>query len=334
MSLAQRVGQLLMVDCPSSGVSASTQVAVTRWHAGSVILDGNSSLGVGRTRIITRRLQSLAPSRVRLFIATDQEGGYVQRLRGPGFETIPSAVQQGAEPASVVYADWTRWGAALRAAGVNVDLAPVFDTVPPGNRPNPPIGDLDREYGRTPAAVASHGVAAARGLAAAGIAPTAKHFPGLGRVTGNTDTARGVTDTVTTRHDPYLHPFRAAVGAHVPFVMVSTADYARIDPHTPAIFSRTIVTDMLRGELGFHGVIITDDIGAARQVASVAPGLRAVRFIEAGGTMVLTVAPGTVAPMAAQLLARARSDAGFRKLVDAAALVVLRTKQAHGLLRA
>lgn len=332
MQLRERVGQLLMVDCPSSGVSSNTIDSIRRWHAGSVILDGNSSLGVARTHTITRRLQTIAPSRVKLFIATDQEGGEVQRLRGPGFTDIPSAVEQGQWTTGQLRSDAAQWGRQLREAGVNLDLAPVLDTVPPGEQHNPPIGDLDREYGRTPQHVAAHGVAFARGLADAHVAATVKHFPGLGRVAGNTDTQRGVTDTITTRHDPYLQPFQGAVRAHVPFVMVSTADYQRIDPGTPAIFSKTIVTDMLRHDLGFHGVIVTDDIGAAAQVASVPPGMRAVRFIEAGGTMVLTVSPATVATMASALIQRAQRDPAFRRLVDAAALVVLKAKQAHGLL--
>ncbi len=332
MSLAERVGQLLMVDCPSSGVSSSTIESIRTYHAGSIILDGNNDQGVSHIRSVTRRLQGLAPAQVRLFIATDQEGGLVQRLKGPGFSTIPSAVEQGMQSPTAVRSFARQWGSELRSAGVNLDLAPVLDTVPPGTRSNPPIGDLDREYGRTPTRVSSRGIAVANGLKDAGIDATGKHFPGLGRVTGNTDTTSGVTDTVTTRHDAYLQPFAAGVKAGMPFMMVSTADYRRIDPGTPAIFSRTIVTGMLRGDLGFRGVIVTDDIGAAAQVASVPAGLRAVRFIQAGGTMVLTVSPSAVALMATRMLDRAEQNPAFRNLVNAAALTVLRAKAARGLL--
>ena len=332
MTLAQRVGQLLMVDCPSSGVSSTTIASIQQYHAGSVILDGTNTQGLAHIRSVTAQLQQLAPPHARLFIATDQEGGAVQRLQGPGFTMIPLAVQQGTQSPSAVRSFARVWGSELRSAGVNLDLAPVLDTVPPGTQSNPPIGDLDREYGRTPRRVASVGVAVAHGLADAGVSATAKHFPGLGRVAGNTDTSSGVTDTVTTRRDAYLRPFAAAVRAGVPFVMVSTADYARIDPGTPAIFSRTIVSGMLRGDLGFRGVIVTDDVGAAAQVASVPPGLRAVRFIQAGGTMVLTVSPSTVAPMFTRLLERAQQNPAFRNMVNAAALTVLRAKAARGLL--
>jgi beta-N-acetylhexosaminidase len=332
MTEAQRVGQLLMVDCPSSGVASATITAIRKYHVGSVILDGNSQLGVSRTHAITAQLQGYAPKHTKLFISTDQEGGLVQRMRGPGFSSISSAVQQGRRAPHTLRAEAKTWGRQLRAAGINVDLAPVLDTVPANSSGNPPIGDLDREYGRTPSAVKSHGVAVARGLADAGVDATVKHFPGLGRVAGNTDTTSGVTDYVTTRHDAYLAPFASAITSHVPFVMMSTAIYRKIDPNHPAAFSSTIVTGMLRGDLGFTGVIISDDVGGARQVSGYSVGQRAVAFVMAGGDVVLTVDANQAATMTAALLARAKSKPSFKRKVDAAALRVLQAKQARGLL--
>jgi beta-N-acetylhexosaminidase len=321
-----------MVDCSTMGVSAATSAAISQSRVGSVILDGTSYAGLQETRNVTAQLRDLAPRTVGLFIATDQEGGIVQRLQGPGFTTIPSGVDQGGLAPATLQTRARQWGSELRQAGVNVNLAPVLDTVPVDFGPNPPIGDLDREYGHTPGAVTSHGLAVARGMAAAGIDVTAKHFPGLGRVSGNTDTTSGVTDSVTTRHDAYLAPFRAAVAAKVPFVMMSTAIYSRIDPGTPAAFSRTIVTGMLRGDLGYRGLIISDDVGAAAQVADYSIGERAVAFVAAGGDVVLTVDANQAGQMTSALLQRAKADPAFRKKVDAAALRVLQAKQARGLL--
>lgn len=332
MSEAERVGQLLMVDCPSTGISAATVTAVGTYHVGSVILDGTSQLSVQETANLTAQLQVRAPDSAKLLVATDQEGGQVQRLRGPGFSAIPSAVEQGGQAPSALRSDAQQWGAQLHSAGVNVNLAPVLDTVPPDFGSNPPIGDLDREYGHDPATVSSHGNAVAQGLQAAGVDATVKHFPGLGRVTGNTDLTSGVQDTVTTRHDPYLAPFADAVHGHVAFVMVSTAIYTRIDPVHPATFSSTIVTGMLRHDLGFRGVIISDDLGISAQVSGTPIGNRAVGFIAAGGDMVLTVDASQAPAMTAALLARAASDSAFKAKVDAAALAVLRAKQARGLL--
>jgi beta-N-acetylhexosaminidase len=332
MTERERVGQLLMVDCPTTGVTGATRAAITQDDVGAVILDGTSYAGVRETAAVTSQLRALAPRGAGLFIATDQEGGQVQRLQGPGFTRIVSAVQQGTLNPTDLQRYAAGWGGQLREAGVNVNLAPVLDVVPAGFGSNPPIGDLDREYGRTPAAVTGPALAVVRGMTAAGIDVTVKHFPGLGRTTGNTDTTGGVTDTVTTRHDAYLAPFRAAVAAGVPFVMMSTAVYARIDPGTPAAFSAPIVTGMLRDDLGFRGLVISDDVGAAAQVAQFSPGQRAVRFVAAGGDVVLTVDASEAGEMTSALLARARSDAAFKQKVDAAALRVLQEKQRRGLL--
>jgi beta-N-acetylhexosaminidase len=328
---AQRVGQLFMVDCPSTSVATATVQAIQQYHVGSVILDGNSYLSVDQTRALTATLENANPSPAKLFVSTDQEGGLVRRLRGPGFSSLPSAVDQATLAPSALQADWQLWGSQLRAAGVNVDLAPVLDTVPPGAA-NPPIGDLDRQYGADPASVQRAGTAVLRGLAAARVDATVKHFPGLGRVTGNTDTTSGVTDTVTTRNDPYLAPFAAAVRGGVPLVMISTAIYARIDPDRPAAFSPTVITGMLRGDLGFTGVVISDDLGNAAQVGGYSPSDRATAFIGAGGDIVLTVNPGQIAAMSQAVLGRASSNVAFRNQVDAAALRVLEAKAALGLL--
>lgn len=332
MSLAQRVGQLFMVDCPTTSVAANTVQAIQVDHVGAVILDGTTTQGVAATRTVTTRLELSNPSPAKLLIATDQEGGLVQRLQGPGFATVPSGLAQGAMTPASLLAAAEQWGHQLRAAGVTVDLAPVVDTVPANSPGNPPIGDLDREFGHDPRTVAMHGSAVIGGMSAAGVATTAKHFPGLGRVTGNTDTTGGVTDTVTTRHDAYLQPFTVAIAAGVPFMMMSTAIYSRIDPAHPAAFSHTIVTGMLRGDLHFHGVIISDDLGAAKQVAGYSVAARAVDFIAAGGDMVLTVDATQAPAMTAAVLAKARSDAAFAALVNAAALRVLQAKQSLGLL--
>jgi beta-N-acetylhexosaminidase len=290
---------------------------------------------VQQTAAITAALQRQAGTGAPLFMAADQEGGEVQRFTGPGFSAIPTALVQGTMAPGALRAQATEWGRELAAAGVNLDLAPVFDTVPGAAAAgrNPPIGGFDREFGYDPTTVAAHGVAVAQGLATSGVAASAKHFPGLGRVTANTDTSSGVVDAVTTRHDAYVVPFAAAIHAGTPFVMMSTAIYARIDPDNPAAFSPTIVQGMLRDDLGFRGVIISDDLGAARQVASVSVAERALRFLAAGGDLVLTVDPSQTATMVGAVLSRAQADMRFRARVDASALRVLLAKQRLGLIR-
>jgi beta-N-acetylhexosaminidase len=340
MSLAQRVGQLFMVGTPATEVSPVTLRAIQADHVGNVILTGRSTAGLARTTDVTTRLQRLASvaatAGVPLFVATDQEGGLVQVLRGPGFSTIPSALTQGTWSVASVTSYAKKWGGQLKGAGVNVDLGPVLDTVPSPAAAlhNPPIGRFHREYGFTPALVSSRGGAFAAGLALAKVDATVKHFPGLGRVTGNTDTTAGVTDSVTHRGDPYLMPFAAAVTAGAPFVMMSTAIYSRLDPGMPAAFSITIISKILRGDLGFRGVVISDDLGNAKQVAAWTVGNRAINFLKAGGDMVLTVNPAVLQPMYAAVLALAQKSPAFRAQVNASALRVLVGKQRLGLLSA
>jgi beta-N-acetylhexosaminidase len=340
LTLGQRVGQLLMVGGPATGVSPATTRAITDYHVGNAMLAGRSHRGLASTAAVSRALQGLATTsatgRVRLFVATDQEGGLVQVLNGPGFSDIPAALTQGTLSGAVLRRNASVWGRQLRVAGINVNLAPVLDTVPSPRSAakNPPIGAFDREYGFTPEAVGSRGTAFVRGMRAAGVEATIKHFPGLGRVTANTDTTAGVTDRTTVPGDPYLRPFAQAISAGAPFVMMSSAYYPRIDPHHPAVFSRRVIGGMLRGDLRFTGVVISDDLANSRQIRSWAPGERAVRFLRAGGDLVLTVNADTIPAMYRAVLGQAQADPAFRRLVDEAALRVLTRKEAQGLLPA
>jgi beta-N-acetylhexosaminidase len=339
MTLPQQVGQLFMVGTPANRVDRRTAAQVRRLHVGNVMLTGRSRDGVRKPARVSRTMQAQVSARstagVRLFVATDQEGGQVRVLQGPGFSRIPSGLEQGRLRPATLRRAAHRWAGELRRAGVNLDLAPVLDTVPGPRaaRRNPPIGAFDRELGYTPGRVARHGVALVRGMADGGVATAVKHFPGLGRVQANTDTSSGVTDRVTRRHDPYLAPFAAAVEAGAPFVMMSTARYARLDPKRPAAFSPYVVTTMLRGDLGFDGVVISDDLARARQVSHIAVGERAARFLAAGGDVVLTVDPAVLPRMYRAVLQRARTNPRFRARVEASALRVLTAKQRQGLLR-
>ena len=117
-----------------------------------------------------------------------------------------------------------------------------------------------------------------------------------------------------------------------PFVMMSSAVYARIDPTRPAAFSSTVLTGLLRQQLGFSGVVVSDDLGNAQAVADIAPGERAVRFLAAGGTLILTVAPALVPGMIDAVLARLKADPAFVPKVDQALRTALLAKARAGLL--
>lgn len=335
MSLDERVGQLFLFGLAADSLAPEEAAAIRAHHFGSVWFTRTTHVGVDGVRSATDAVQTLAAEAtagVGFLVAANQEGGLIQALRGPGFSTIPSAEDQGKLSPDTLQKDAERWGGEMAAAGVNMNFAPVADVVPAGTeQQNQPIGVLHRGYGNDPATVGRAVAAFIRGMEGAGVATTAKHFPGLGRVEGNTDQTADVVDTVTGPDDPYLGSFKDAVGAGVPFAMVALATYTRIDPNHLAAFS-PVVMQLLRQRVGFDGVIVSDDLGATAAVASIDPGVRAIDFLEAGGELVITRGLEASNQMAGAVLAKAAADLTFRRLVDAAAEHVLQTKESYGLL--
>ncbi len=332
MSERQRIGQLFMVGVDATGPTAAQLNKLESLDVGNIILNGNSHRSRHHVALLTANLAShLTVAGAAPFISTDQEGGEVQRLSGTGFSQMPTALVQGQLPRRELRADATTWGHQLARAGVNLNLAPDADTVPAKHaRQNQPIGRYDREFGHNPTVVANHVVAVVRGEMSAGVDVTIKHFPGIGRATGNTDLARHVTDP-TTRHDPYLAPFRAGVDAGAPFVMVSLATYPSIDSHHAACFSPVVMTKMLRGSLGFRGVIISDSFNA-KAIESVAPAVQAVNFFRAGGTMLLDTDPRPIRTMEHAIATRIALKPHFAATIKAAVIAVLDAKAAAHLL--
>jgi beta-N-acetylhexosaminidase len=336
MTFDQRIGQLFELGLAGDRLGPTEINMIQTDHIGSVWFVETSHAGVAGISAVAAAVQaqvsSAATANVRFFIAANQEGGLIQAMQGPGFSQIPSAVVQGTWDPALLQSRAAGWAQELRAAGVNFNFAPVMDVVPPGtDAQNQPIGALQREYGHDPATVGSHGVAFLSGMRHSGVAVTLKHFPGLGRVTGNTDFTTA-TDTTTTSSDPYVQSFGQGIAANTDFVMVALARYTRIDPNHLAAFSQVIMSQMLRGTLGFQGVIISDDLGDTVAVASIPPANRAIDFLWAGGDMIISKTSAPAHAMVLGIRSRAAADASFRQRVDDAALRILRAKQASGLL--
>ena len=327
-------GQLVVVGAPLGTAVGPSVDLVKRLPVGGVLLTGRSRSGVAAVAARSAALQRAVTGRVGLLVAADQEGGQVQTLTGPGFTAIPTAVEQGRWSTAKLTDAAAGWGGELKAAGVNLDLAPVSDVLSAQLGPsNLAVGVSRRTFGTEPAAVGSGVLAFSDGLSRAGVAAAVKHFPGLGQVRANTDHTANVRDTTTDADSPWLEPFRRAITAGVPVVMVSSAVYTRIDATQPAAFSRPVVTDLLRTRLGFAGVVVSDDLGRAVAVAAVPAAQRAVRFVAAGGDLVLTVDPHTAGPMIDALVSRAAADPEFAAALTASARRVLDVKHSQGLLR-
>ena len=222
---------------------------------GGVLLLGNGWLTRGTAATVTAELQQAACTRGEpLLIAVDQEGGLVRRLawapptEAPAYMSSPSVARSQASGAA----------AALRSVGIEIDFAPVVDT--PGSARNF-LGSRVFSHARTWNAQMAR--AFVGGLQTNGIAATAKHFPGLGLASGNTDKGRIVIRAAAWKLRQGLLPFQSAVRAGVQLVMVSTAVYPKLDgSKRPAAFSSTIIDGLLRKQLGFKGVTVTDSLTA------------------------------------------------------------------------
>jgi beta-N-acetylhexosaminidase len=266
--LRQRIARLLVVGF------RGYRVGPDDWIAQAIAVDGLGGVilfdkdRVEPTRNIRTRkqvtnlvgdLRSLAPGR-ELIVAIDQEGGVVTRLSPAyGFPAVASEAAIGGKPESEVRAWAGALATTLASVGINLNLAPVVDV--DVNPRNPAIGALGRAFSADPAVVASDAALEILAHRAVGVRTTLKHFPGLGSATANTDF--GVADVTRTWSQAELAPYRALLSQDlVDIVMAGNLVNGQIDRSAPASLSRGTVSDLLRDELGWEGVVITDDLQA------------------------------------------------------------------------
>ena len=333
MTLDERIGQLVMAPLPAGSDPSTLRGLIVDQHVGSVLIIGNWNSGTTGVSAATSELQSYAPSNNRLLMTTDQEGGSVQHLSGNGFDTMPSATDQGTMDTAQLRQSAATWGTQLKSAGINVDLAPVVGTVTVDRSSNAPIGALNRDFGLDAAGNAKHAKAFIEGMSDSGVGSAVKHYPGLGSVTGNTDfTASGILDTTTTLDGPEISAFNSTLEASPSMVMMSLATYQAIDPNNPAVFSSTLVTGYLRGKIGFQGVVTSDSLSATA-LSGVQPSDLGVRLVEAGGDLACIGASSYVQPVLDGLNAKAAGDATFARKVQQSAIRVMTLKYEMGLAR-
>lgn len=302
LSPAQLAGQLVWIGVPAG--TRPDHASFEETGCGGLFLLGRwESAEDVRSVLDDARATAAAAAGIAPLASVDQEGGQVRVLRGDAAEKTASAADLGAEGPEAVRAAYATIGADLADLGFAMALAPVADVVDPElGRDNAPVGKVERGFGTDPEAVGACVEAAVTGLAEHRVAAVVKHFPGLGRIRENTDfSADGITDDSTHPEDPALATFTRGVDAGAVGVMLASATYPAIDPDSPAMFSRAVVTDLLRGRLGFAGLAMTDDIGAAAAVSDVPVGERATRFLEAGGDVVLTADPSLGPELAAAI---------------------------------
>jgi beta-N-acetylhexosaminidase len=257
LTTRQLVGQHLVVPIAGRTIPAALTARIRRGEVAGVVLFARNVGTTAQVRAMADRLQAIRQSasvRAPLLLMVDQEGGQVKRLPGAPRRSPPEIAATG-DPATA-FAEGKATAATLRAAGMNVDLAPVLDVPRPGGA----LAAEGRGFGTGAAQVAAYGTRFVRGLERGGVAATGKHFPGFGAAAGNTDAAAVQID-VSARELRRVDevPFRAVIDAGVDLVMLSSAVYPALDAR-PAVLSRRIATGELRDRLGFRGVSISDDL--------------------------------------------------------------------------
>lgn len=286
MSLRDAVGQMFVVSVGGTAPDYYVEKMIRERNIGGVLLFEYNMKNAEQTKRLTDSLQKLSletePS-IPLFVAVDQEGGEV--AHAPWVTPQPAAAEigRGGDPAQA-RAVAEQMGRELRRAGVNTDLAPVVDTGFGGV-----IGS--RSYGEDPALVSRMGAAAVRGFEEAGVVSSAKHFPNHGAATADSHTNLPIVnhDLATVRSYD-LPPFRAAVEAGTPMVMMGHLLYPAIDPNMPASLSPAAVR-LLREDVGFDGVIVTDELSMVGASGRGPPAQAAVEAVRAGADLMLLSSP-------------------------------------------
>lgn len=333
-TLKEQIGQLIMVGTPANTLDSATENIISQNDVGSVFLTGRSDLTNEQVKQNMIALNDKT-KKAKLLIAVDQEGGQIQVLQGSGFSAMPDGLTQGQMSTTELEKSATNWGNELKSADVNMNLAPVSDLVPSADfaSENAPIGYWNRQYGYDVQAITSSAAAFAQGMKNSDVLATAKHFPGIGRVTENTDFSSNVTDDTTTSSDDSVQIFKNLIAKNIPAIMTSTVIYDKIDANNPAAFSPTIVTDLLRKKLDFKGLIVTDDLSNAAQVQNYTVGNRAVLAIAAGNDLICAGAPEQIPEMTAALYQKAQKDRNFNQKIATAAERVIEQKTKMGLIK-
>jgi beta-N-acetylhexosaminidase len=280
-SLRRLIGQRLMVGFSGTEAPDDLLVRIRQGEVGGVILFSENIAGPDQVRALTATLQREARlgGNPPLLIGTDQEGGSVRRFAGAPPYLSPPEMSASGDP-HVAFEQGRKAGEALRSEGVNLDLAPVLDVASPDSF----IAAESRSFGSSPSVVATYADAFYRGLRQAGVLATGKHFPGVGTATVDTDFQRDLLTPTPSEFDGGLMPYRALIHDGLDVVMLATAAYPGVDPRgRPAALSAPIQS-ILRRDLGFKGITITD---ALESPTGLDPEDTALAAAQSGSDMLL-----------------------------------------------
>ena len=302
------IGQKLIVRMEGANPSADLLGRIGRGEVGGVIHFAPNIRSAEALATLTERLHRAATAggQPPLMIALDQEGGPIKRIPwAPPTMSPPDMGRSG--DVSVARSQGASTGAALHELGIDIDFAPVAD-VPAST------GSFMYQAGRTfsldAATTATLADAFAAGLESAGVLPAMKHFPGIGFATQNTDSHVVEIEASRAALEPGLLPYRTSIGHDIPLIMLSNATYSAYDSDNAAGWSQAIATTLLREDLGFRGVSVTDSLDGTAHARGLSTATLAVRAATAGADMLLlTGSEATTSAIYRTLLDNAENEA-------------------------
>jgi len=325
--LSRLCGQLIVGGFASTALSSSFAEALAQGRRGGAILFRRNIASLEQVAQLNASILQAAGPGPTPIIAVDQEGGRVARLGPPFFTLPPMRRLASAGDTALTEQAATQVGYELRALGFNLDFAPVMDV--DSNPANPVIGD--RAFGLDTETVIAHGLAFTRGLQRAGVLACAKHFPGHGDTLLDSHLDLPVVDQPLQRlQQVELAPF-AAASKLVDSMMSAHVVYPALDADKPATFSSRICTDLLREQMGFDGVLFSDDLemGAVAKHQDIEQA--AVASVRAGCDVLLICKDEQAQERAHHALLRCcQSDSAFRQRCLQAARRALRMRRKAG----
>jgi len=281
--LKRHVGQLAIIGFPGHTVPSDVKKLIAAFDVGGVIYFARNAAEPAQVRELSREVSSLAREWP-LWISVDQEGGRVARLRRPFTEWPPMMTLGRSGDPALAEAFATALAAELRAVGVNLDYTPVLDIHT--NSKNPVIGD--RALGTTAEVVAAFGAALIRTLHDAGIVACGKHFPGHGDTSTDSHFELPLVEHPPDRLEAVEYvPFRAGIDAGLAAIMTAHVLVPSLDADRPATLSPKIVQGVLKGALGFGGMVFSDDMGMNALAAQWPLPEATVAALQAGVDVVL-----------------------------------------------
>ncbi len=331
MSDEEKVGQLLVVGFGGTHVTSHIAHWVKDRHVGGVALFSRNIIDLEQTARFTRELHALTENKIPIFLALDQEGGNVVRVKD-GAVVLPGNMALGATRSpALAYVAGQALGIDLRLLGFNMNLAPVLDVN--SNPKNPVIGV--RSYGERPELVADLGAWYVRGQQEMGVVAVAKHFPGHGDTTSDSHFAMpSIAADLDRLEHLELLPFRRAMDAGLDAVMTAHIALPKIaeSQDLPATLSHVVLTDILRKRLGFGGIVITDGLEMQGIVQRYGSGRAAVLAILAGADMTMILwTPEMKEQVYQSLLGAVKRGEISRRRLDESVRRILTVKARRGL---